>query len=117
MSGVTRVVVWIAAALVAAVAFSALAFAVIVTPFDRFPGPQAVQEALVFLDAPASVANRLLPEEWRSHMTVLLRCGHTYCFPAPVEVEAARYMRSATPAYLLLFCVPLAFTSRFSGRG
>ena len=103
----TRLLLAFAAALIASVLLSALAFAVIVVPHTRFPGPIAAQKSLIFLDAVPSVANRLLPEEWRSHMTVMLHCSHTYCFPEPVEVEATRYIRNATPAYLLLFYVPV----------
>ena len=93
--------------ILAAAVLPLLAFAAIVTPFDRFPGSRRVQFALVgCLDAPVAVFNRVLPEQLRTHATYVVRCSHTYCFPDELHVEAGRYLRAGFPAYMLLFCAP-----------
>jgi hypothetical protein len=100
-----------AGATAAAVVLSLLAFSAIVVPFDRFPGPLYLQEALLILDAPVSVANRLYPDRYRTHAVYFIRCSHTYCFPDGPLVEAARYIRAGIPAYVMLF-----FASAFGFR-
>jgi hypothetical protein len=88
----------------------ALAFAAIVIPFDRFPGPTWLQWSTVYaFDAPVAVLNRALPESARTHVSVLLRCHHTYCFPAPIETEFYWYERVGVPAYAVAFFLPIGF--------
>ena len=84
------------------------AFFAIVIPFDRFPGSRELQLAVATLDYPVAVANRILPDAARTHLTLHLQCDHTYCFPDSLAVEATRFMRVGTPAYLLLFFAPVA---------
>lgn len=92
---------------VAAAALSSLAMVAIVVPFERLPISRRVQFAVGYgLDAPVAVLNRALPESARSHMSVVFHCNHTYCFPDPLPVEAARYLRVGIPAYALLFYAP-----------
>lgn len=98
-----RMIAVAAATTVAAIALSLLAFSAIVIPFDRFPGPKSLQKALLIFDAPVSVANRLYPDQYRTHAVYFIRCSHTYSFPDTPPVEAARYVRAGIPAYLMLF--------------
>lgn len=52
----------------------------------------------------------LLPIAWRSGFHQFYRSG-TYCFPGPFWWESMRYLRTAIPAYTLVF-----FTAACAGR-
>jgi hypothetical protein len=103
MMQMARMIVVAAASTVAALTLSLLAFSAIVVPFDRFPGPVHLQKALLMFDAPVSVANRVYPDQYRTHAVYFIGCSHTYCFPGTPPVEAARYVRAGLPAYVMLF--------------
>ena len=96
---------------------SSLAFFATVLPLDRLPFSERVHFALAYgLGAPVGVLNSVLPERMRSHMTIVLPCRHTYCFPQPAPVEAARYLRVGIPAYALLFYTPVLLRALVARR-
>ncbi len=62
--------------------------------------------AAATLDLPVSGMNWLLPESFRTHLSMYRPCDHTYCFPDSPRVETFRYVRAGFPAYLALLFLP-----------
>jgi hypothetical protein len=62
--------------------------------------------AAATLDLPVSGMNWILPESFRTHLSMYRPCDHTYCFPDSPTVETFRYVRVGFPAYLALLFLP-----------
>jgi hypothetical protein len=68
----------------------------------RVPLPTIVLRNFAKLDFVPSLFSLLLPIELRSGFHQYVRSG-TYCFPGPFWWESMRYLRTAIPAYAILF--------------
>jgi hypothetical protein len=71
------------------------------------------------LDLPVSGMNWLLPESFRTHLSMYRPCTHTYSFPAEPTVETFRYARAGFAPYLAILFVPglmAKATARFRRR-
>lgn len=89
-----------------AMALPAVAFWMKAFPMHSEHDVGVAHYAAATLDLPVSGMNWLLPESFRTHLSMYRPCDHTYCFPDTPLVETYRYVRAGFPAYLALLFLP-----------
>lgn len=63
------------------------------------------------LDLVPSAFSLLLPGAWRSGLHLYFQSG-TYCFPGSMWWESMRYLRTAIPAYSIVFLLVILLVRR-----